>query len=47
MVTGMRHMAVLVLGCVLLTLALAACGGVPSDADIEATTEEILVHRGA
>ncbi len=36
MFTGMRHTAVLVLGCVLLAVMLAACGGGPSDAEIEA-----------
>ena len=35
--TGMRHKAVLVLGCLLVAVALAACGGGPSEAEIEAT----------
>ena len=34
---GMRHIAVLVLGGVLLALALSACGRGPSEVDIEAT----------
>ena len=37
MVTGIRHKAVLVLGCLLVAVALAACGGGPSEAEIEAT----------
>ena len=32
MLTGIRHTAVLVLGCLLLALALAACGGTPEPA---------------
>ena len=39
-VTGIRHTAVLVLGCLLLALALSACGGTPEPAaDIDATVE--------
>jgi len=41
-VTGMRHITVLVLGCVLLTLALSACGGGPVEAEIQATVEARL-----
>ena len=40
--TGMRHITVLVLGCVLLTLALSACGGGPVEAEIPATVEARL-----
>ena len=35
--TGMRHITVLVLGCVLLTLALPACSRGSSEVDIGAT----------
>ena len=38
MPTGMRHKAVLVLGCGLLAVVIA-CGGGPSEADIDATVE--------
>ena len=36
MLSGMRHTAVLVLGCLLVALVMA-CGGGPSEAEIEAT----------
>ena len=42
MLLGIRHTAVLVLGSVLLTMALAACGRGPSEAEIEATGEARL-----
>ena len=38
MLTGIRHKAVLVLGCLLVAVALA-CGGGPPEAEIEATVE--------
>ena len=52
MVTGIRHTAVLVLGCVLLALALSACGGTPQPTpaptpDIEATVEARVETRVA
>jgi hypothetical protein len=39
MLASIRHKALLVLGCVLLAVMLAACGGRPSEADIEARVE--------
>ena len=39
MFTWIRHKAVLVLGCLLVAVALAACGGGPSEAEIDATVE--------
>ena len=45
--TGMRHIAVLVLGCVLLTLALSACGRGPSEVDIEATVVARIEEKQA
>ena len=36
MLVTMRYTALLALGCVLLAVMLAACGGGPSDAEIEA-----------
>ena len=47
MLTGIRHTAVLALGCVVVALALAACGGGPSEADIEATVEARLNEERA
>ena len=47
MVTGIRHKAVLVLGCLLIVMALAACGGGPSEADIGATVEARVETRVA
>ena len=49
---GMRHKAVLVLGCVLLTLALASCGGTPESTpaptpDIEAVVQARLKEERA
>jgi len=37
MLAGMRHTAIL--GCMLFVVTLAACGGGPSEAEIEATVE--------
>ena len=42
MLAEMRHTAVLVLGCLLVTLTLASCGGSPSEGEIEATVEARL-----
>jgi len=52
MLTGIRHTAVLVLGCLLLALALSACGGTPQPTpvptpDIEATVEARIEERQA
>ena len=47
MPTVMRHTAVLVLGCLLLALALAACGRGPSEAEIEATVEARIEQKQA
>ena len=42
-----RHTAVLALGCTLLAVALSACGGGPSEADIEATVEARIEQKQA
>jgi hypothetical protein len=47
MVTGIRHTAVLVLGCLLVAVALAACGGGPSEAEIEATVVARIEEKQA
>ena len=48
MLAGIRHTAVLVLGCVLVTLALAACGDTPEPTpDIEATVQSRLNEERA
>jgi len=46
-VTSIRHITVLVLGCVLLTLALSACGRGPSEVDIEATVVARIEEKQA
>ena len=45
MLAGMRHTAIL--GCMLFAVTLAACGGGPSEADIEATVEARLKEERA
>ena len=45
--TGMRHTAVLVLGCLLVAVALAACGGGPSEAEIEVTVVARIEEKQA
>ena len=45
--TSIRHITVLVLGCVLLTLALSACGRGPSEVDIEATVVARIEEKQA
>ena len=47
MVTGIRHTAVLVLGCVLLAVMLAACGDSQPLPDIEATVQARLNEERA
>ena len=47
MLTGIRHTVVLLLGCLLLTLALAACGGGPSEGEIEATVVARIEEKQA
>jgi serine protease DegQ len=45
--TGVKHTVVLVLGCVLFAVALVACGGGPSEAEIEATVESRIEEKQA
>jgi len=47
MVTGIRHTAVLVLGCLLVAVALAACGDTPEPATVAVSTSEPPPDIGA